>query len=581
MLQAEAGHQSTRSASIRILLIEDTPDDAELVARELKRGGIGAEIASVATFEEVERHLSQFTWDLIISDYLLRSFNALKCLQLYKKLGLDIPFILVSGTVGEETAVEIMKAGAHDYIMKDNLKRLVPAINRELRDADVRKANRQAREALYTLAHNDLVTGLPNRSYFLAQLEEQTRKFPDKAFTLFVLDIPDLMRVQSVFGQMSYDSAVQIVATRLRGCLADAIIHARVGDHTFALAAFIPESGIKQACSTILDKLAKPIDVRFSKYHVDGYLGVAMHTGDSDDPQQSFQHATFAVRQAYLSHTPSSVYLAAAEQEESDLMALMGQLSNALETNQIQLHYQPYINLQDSLIAGVEGLVRWQHPQHGLIMPGRFLPMAEQSGLIHSLTQRVVREAIAQELAWSQAGMPIEISINLSIRNLPEKNLPNLITRMVTDNGLSPHLFVFEITESMFMDHFSESLNSLVQLHDAGFRIAIDDFGTGFSALAYLKRLPIDRIKIDRTFIMDLLSNHTDRAIVNTLIDLAHRLGFEIVAEGVESESILTLLEELNCDKAQGYIYTQPLSADELSHWIQKSHRCISQVHLS
>ncbi|EQD44028.1 Diguanylate phosphodiesterase, predicted domain protein, partial [mine drainage metagenome] len=186
-----------------------------------------------------------------------------------------------------------------------------------------------------------------------------------------------------------------------------------------------------------------------------------------------------------------------------------------------------------------------------------------------------------QELAWSRSGTPIEISINLSIRNLPEKSLPGMITRLITENGLSPHLFVFEITESMFMDHFSESLVSLMQLHDAGFRIVIDDFGTGFSALAYLKRLPIDRIKIDRTFIMDLPNNRTDRAIVNTLIDLAHRLDFEIVAEGVESEAVLTLLKDLDCDKAQGYIYTQPLPADELSHWIRKSRLRVAQPHLS
>ncbi|EQD75530.1 response regulator receiver modulated diguanylate cyclase/phosphodiesterase with PAS/PAC sensor(s) [mine drainage metagenome] len=581
MLEPVTGYQHVARASIRVLLIEDNPDDVALVTRALERDGISAEVVTVCSFEEFRDRLSRSSWDLIISDYSLRSFNAFKCLDLCNSMNLDIPFILVSGTIGEETAVEIMKAGAHDYIMKDRLIRLAPAITRELRDAEVRKTSRAAQQALFSLAHLDSVTGLSNRSNFLAQLSEHSQKSPDTGFAIYVLDVPDLMRVQRVFGQASYDSAVRVVAARLKKCLTDAISLGRVGDHTFALAAATFQPEIETACKTILEQLVKPIDVGFSKFHVDAYLGVAMHATGDGDPQQSFRHALFAVRQAYQAHTPYCVYLASAEHEESDLMVLMGELSNALETNQIQLYYQPYVNLKDGSIAGVEGLVRWQHPQHGLILPGRFLPMAEQSELIQPLTQRIIREAITQELAWSRSGTPIEISINLSIRNLPEKSLPGMITRLITENGLSPHLFVFEITESMFMDHFSESLVSLMQLHDAGFRIVIDDFGTGFSALAYLKRLPIDRIKIDRTFIMDLPNNRTDRAIVNTLIDLAHRLDFEIVAEGVESEAVLTLLKDLDCDKAQGYIYTQPLPADELSHWIRKSRLRVAQPHLS
>ena len=577
MLALNYDHEAATRASIRVLLIDDSPDDAALIIRKLKHDGINAEITVVENFDTLEQELTQSSWDVIISDYSLRSFNALKCLHLYKRLGLDIPFILVSGTVGEETAVEVMKAGAHDYIMKDRLHRLAPAINRELSDAQVRKNNREAQEALYVLAHRDPATGLSNRVDFLRRLSEASHQSNRGELAIFVLELPDLARVASVFGQTTYESAVAVVAKRLQDCLPSAISQARVGDHTFALATVIPRSRLDTACQSILESVLKPFPLGFFTLHLDVHLGVASQKDPETDPQHTFQHATFAVRQAYRDHRPYSMYQAAREEEESNLMALMGELATAIDTSQIQLHYQPYLDLADGSIAGVEGLVRWQHPKHGLIMPQAFLHMAEQSELIHPLTRKIVHEAIRQELEWIRSGSPMEISINLSIRNLPEKSLSGMIAGQVSDAGLPADFFVFEITESMFMDHFTESRYSLMKLHESGFRIAIDDFGTGYSALAYLKQLPIDRIKIDRTFIMDLVNNETDQAIVNTLIDLAHRLNYEIVAEGVESKAALEHLARLGCDKAQGYFYTPPLAADALMDWIRKTKRTVSR----
>lgn len=582
MLDLNANQQTTTIISaISVLLIEDNPDDAELIVRALTQGGLAPQITTVHSLEDVESRLACFSWDLIISDYSLRSFNALRALQLYKKQELDVPFILVSGTVGEETAVDVMRAGAHDYIMKSNLKRLMPAVKRELREADIRKAHRLAQKELFAFAHEDSVTGLPNRLYFLSQVAEKITKCSGMRLAIIIIDIPDLMHIQRVFGNTPYDSAAQIIAARLQQYQPQAVSIGRVGDYTFAVATYIMPLQQEQICKDVLSWFAEPVDIGFIKFHLDAYTGVSLCQDSQPGHETCFQHASFAVRQAHHAKNAYAIYLEASEREESDLMLLMGQLLDAIESKAIKVFYQPYINLHDQSIAGVEGLVRWLHPQRGLIMPGHFLAMAEQSGLVQPLTRGILHEAVSQEKLWLDAGHPLEISINLSARNLTEPDLPDMIDQIVTNNGLSPSYFVFEITESTFMHYPDESVASLTRLHDSGFRVAIDDFGTGFSALSYLRQLPVDRIKIDQTFIINLPHNQIDQSIVRSMIDLAHRLGIEIVAEGVESDEILDLLASYGCDKAQGYILTRPLPEPELRAWIQKSHRPVAPHHES
>ncbi len=561
-------------SATRLLLVEDNDDDQQLILRSLKQHHLDFEVRIINSLNEFEVALDQDSWDLILCDFSLRAFNALHCLRLYHQKELDIPFILVSGTVGEETAVEVMKAGAHDYILKDRLNRLVPAIQRELKEASIRRAHRAGEKALYSMTHYDAVTELPKREYLIEKMEElDPADFP-MGVGLILVEAENLLNLQRTFGYSTFNQAARAIANRLRRSTLDPLITARMGDSDFSI--ILRHTGhpqyLGEACNQVLKLFGQPIDIGFSKVHIDIRMGHVVHHPRKDALDTSLQHAAFALQRSYLENSPFEGYSALQASEASELLLLMGDLASALEHGQVTLYYQPYVHLQETrpAVAGVEGLVRWHHPRKGLLLPRDFLPTAEQSELIQPVTRRVIDCAVQQQREWMKDNAePLEISINLSIQNLPRKDLADQISGKIREYGLSPEYWVFEVTESLFMSHFDESLHCLNALRDHGFSIAIDDFGTGYSSLSYLKRLPISRIKIDRTFIHDLPRDPVNQAIVSSLVDLIHRLRLEAVAEGVETEEQQAYLKALGCDKAQGYILTPPLPAGELSEWIQ------------
>ena len=564
-------------SAIRLLLVEDNEDDQQLILRSLKQQRLDFKARVTDSIQDFEKALDQESWDLILCDFSLRTFNALHCLKLCHQKDLDVPFILVSGSVGEETAVEVMRAGAHDYILKDHLNRLGPAIRRELKEAAIRRAHRAGEKALYLMTHYDSVTELPNREYLIEKVGElDPGDFP-MGVGIILVEAENLLNLQRTFGYSTFNQAARAIVHRLRGSILEPLIMARTGDSDFLIILRHPGDAqyLAQACNQILMLFTQPVDIGFSKVHIDVRMGHVVHNLREDSLEINLQHAAFALQRSYLENLPFEGYSAIHATRVSELLLLMGDLASALEQGQVVLYYQPYVHLQGELlaVAGVEGLVRWNHPWKGLLPPGEFLATAEQSELIQPLTRRVIECAVLQQSEWMKNNPdPLEISINLSIQNLPRKDLPDQILGRIRESGLSPEHWVFEVTESLFMNHFEESLHCLKTLRNLGFSIAIDDFGTGYSSLSYLKRLPISRIKIDRIFIRDLLKDPVNQAIMSTLIDLAHRLRIEAVAEGVETQDQLAYLKELGCDKAQGYILTPPLPAWELTDWIERYH---------
>ena len=561
--------------AIRLLLVEDNEDDQQLILRSLKQQRLNFEARVIDSIQDLEKALDQESWDLILCDFSLRTFNALHCLKLYHQKDLDVPFILVSGTVGEETAVEVMRAGAQDYILKDRLSRLGPAIQRELKEAAIRRAQREGEKALYSMTHYDSVTELPNREYLIEKMGELDPDDFPTGVGMILVEAENLLNLQRTFGYSTFKQAARAIVHRLRGSILEPLIMARTGDSDFLIILRHPGDAqyLAQACNQILALFTQPVDIGFSKVHVDVRMGHVVHNLREDSLETNLQHAAFALQRSYLENLPFEGYSAIHATRVSELLLLMGDLASALEQGQVMLYYQPYVHLQGAhpVVAGVEGLVRWNHPRKGLLPPGEFLATAEQSELIQPLTRRVIECAVQQQSEWMKNNPdPLEISINLSIQNLPRKDLPDQISRKIWESGLSPEHWVFEVTESLFMSHFEESLHCLKTLRNLGFSIAIDDFGTGYSSLSYLKRLPISRIKIDRIFIQDLLKDPVNQAIVSSLIDLAHRLRIEAVAEGVEIQDQLAYLKELGCDKAQGYVLTPPLPARELTDWIER-----------
>jgi EAL domain-containing protein (putative c-di-GMP-specific phosphodiesterase class I) len=262
-----------------------------------------------------------------------------------------------------------------------------------------------------------------------------------------------------------------------------------------------------------------------------------------------------------------ATYQAEHDRHSPDRLVLIGELRQAIDRGELVLHYQPQLDLRSGELAGVEALVRWQHPTRGLLSPDDFVPIAEQSALIESLSHWVVHTALAQAREWRRVGLEIPIAVNLSMRSLQDEQLPRKIADLLHSAAVSPRLLVLEITESTLMLDPSRTLAILQQLRAMGIRVAIDDFGTGHSSLAYLKRLAVDEVKIDRAFIQDIAADETDRVIVRTTIELAHSLDLCVVAEGVEDQVTAALLADLGCDQAQGFHVSQPLRGQELVSW--------------
>jgi diguanylate cyclase len=280
---------------------------------------------------------------------------------------------------------------------------------------------------------------------------------------------------------------------------------------------------------------------------------------------------------AKQAHTGSLVYDPTIDQHSPRRLALLGGLRRALERDELLLHYQPKADLESAQVRGVEALVRWQHPDHGLLSPGEFIPLAERTGLIHPLTRWVLDAALRQAAEWQRTGHHLSIAVNISTRCLLDPALPDQIASQLAAWQVPPVLLVLEITESAVMADPTRALDVLARLHALGVSLALDDFGTGYSSMAYLKELPVDELKIDRSFVSQMATSPSDATIVRSTIDLGHNLGLRVVAEGVETQDAWEKLAALGCDTAQGYLLSRPMPASDLERWLR--HAPIAERH--
>jgi EAL domain-containing protein (putative c-di-GMP-specific phosphodiesterase class I) len=331
------------------------------------------------------------------------------------------------------------------------------------------------------------------------------------------------------------------------------------------------EANVTRVANRILDVLGPSFVVAEHVIDVDGSIGITLCRPHEQDAHELLRRAEVAMCTAKRAGSGYAFYSTDQDHYSPERFALRAELRQAIKNDQLVLHYQPLMNLVTGNVAQVEALVRWQHPHHGLLPPDRFIPLAEQTGLINSLSLWVLNAALRQCWLWQQAGVEMCISANLSMGNLYDPHLPDRLTEMLQSWRVSQSLLEVEITESTIAADPKRAMQILSRLRDMGVRIAVDDFGTGHSSLAYLKRLPVHVIKIDQSFIKDLVGEENDAAIVRSTIELGHTLGFTVVAEGVENKKTYELLSELGCDFAQGNYFSYPLPADELLRWMQES----------
>ncbi|OGI64817.1 MAG: hypothetical protein A2W18_09365 [Candidatus Muproteobacteria bacterium RBG_16_60_9] len=563
------------SKPLSALIVEDSDNDTLLLVEHLREGGYEPSYARVDTAQSMRERLDDARWDIVLCDFTMPRFSAFEALRLLHESGQDIPFLIVSGTIGEDRAVAAMKAGAHDYILKSNLKRLIPAVERELREAIIREERRRAEAQIRRLAFFDPLTGLPNRARFIERTHEalNTALRERQTLALLLMDINQFKEVNDTLGHNFGDALLVQVATRLRGALFDQDLVARLGGDEFGM--LLPRIRAPRDIDVVVkklnDALSAPLVIDGLPILVEASIGVALAPEHASDADGLLRRADVAMYLAKTSGSVHAVYDAEQDPHSPRRLALLGELRRAIEGGELRLYYQPKVNLESGRAIGVEALIRWQHPVKGLVMPADFIPIAERTGLIRSLTEWVIGEALRECANWRRGGHDLHVAVNLAARSLHDPQLPEKIADLVRESGLSASALMVEITESSIIVDPARALDIVTRLGRLGVAVAIDDFGTGYSSLAFIRKLPVDEIKIDRSFVLGMLENREDEVIARIVIDLGRNLRMKVVAEGVENEATRRALGALGCDHAQGYLFAPPIPPGEFSAWLERN----------
>ncbi|WP_305046521.1 putative bifunctional diguanylate cyclase/phosphodiesterase [Geoalkalibacter sp.] len=439
---------------------------------------------------------------------------------------------------------------------------------RELAEANADLRRKEAR--LAQLAHHDPLTDLPNRLLFQDRLEHALAKArrQESQVALFFLDLDRFKKINDSLGHALGDQLLREVARRLDGCVRAGDTVARLGGDEFMIV--IDEvKNIQQVTSVaekILHRLDLPVEVDGYSLYATGSIGISLFPNDGRDVATLMKCADAAMYRAKeLGRNTYQFYTADMNARAHELLLLESSLRQALERDQLILHYQPQFNLGSGQLVGFEALVRWQHPEHGLIAPADFIPMAEETGLIVAIGEWVARTACAQSLDWQKAGLPdVTMAINISARQFRQNGLVERIAAILRETGLEPRRLELELTESMILGNTEGAILTMRALKDLGLSLAIDDFGSGYSSLAYLKRFPIEKLKIAQDFVRDVLIDGNDAAIAASVIALGKSMDLTVIAEGVETQEQLAFLRDKGCHLGQGYVFSRPLPAKDI-----------------
>jgi diguanylate cyclase (GGDEF)-like protein/PAS domain S-box-containing protein len=691
----------TLGDKLQLLLLEDSPADAELVERELRQCGLLFEAKRVDTEKEFTDALTRLNIDIILADYQLPTFDGISALRIANAKRPDIPFIFVSGMIGEDVAIEALKSGAIDYVLKDKLKRLCPSIKRALHEraeAEERKRSvralkesevrfrtlvrevkdyaifrldkngnivtwnegvehifgykeqeiigkhvsmlypeggdtmRNSEESMHAAvlsgstfveetekhkdgsvffatkaltalrdrdghhdgfsvvihditerkvaeetiryhAFHDTLTGLPNRSAmeeaFVTASESARRQ--GRKMALMFLDLDRFKTINDTLGHPIGDAILKEVAARLKRAMRGEDIVSRWGGDEFVILAgdIGSETALTTIVSKLLDTIKEPVHVEHHAFHISTSVGIAMFPDDGKEINVLLKNADVALyrakkegRDRYRMYDPDM------NARFHEKLHMENYLRQAIRLGELLPFYQPIVGV-DGAIVGVESLIRWRHAKLGFLVPDQFIPLAEESGLIVPIGEWIMREALSQYGTWLTAGIaPPNISVNVSSRQFADPAFVEGVRVALNKSGIDPERLELEITETIAMEDIPGERAKLRELHEIGISLSIDDFGMGYSSLDYLKRFPVTRIKIDKSFVENALSHKADAAIVNAVIAIAHGLGMKVIAEGVETKAQLMFLRSLHCDSFQGYYFSKPLPAVEFSEWL-------------
>jgi diguanylate cyclase (GGDEF)-like protein len=435
--------------------------------------------------------------------------------------------------------------------------------------SDITK-QKQSEELISYQIHFDNLTDLPNRKYLHDHLFAITENLQGKQqrFAILFLDIDRFKLINDSLGHGIGDLLLKAVSDRLKASIKKGDLLVRWGSDEFAIVTKKIEStdSVVQVAENIIQTLTLPFVCGGHELHVTTCIGVSIYPDHNTDVEELIRNADMAMYRAKANgQNIFQFYIPNMQEQSFQKLIMENNLRRALENEELETYYQPQVDLLTNKIVGLEVLLRWKHVTLGSISPGKFIPLAEETGLIISMGSWVLRHSCLQAIAWQKMGLaPIQIGVNLSIKQLQQKDFLASLKQILEETNFDPHYLELEITEGIMMDNVQEKIKILHQFREMGIKLSIDDFGTGYSSLSYLKNLPVDTLKIDRAFIEYIAHNEQDQAIVTSLINLSHSLKLVVIAEGAETKEQVDLLRTFGCNQVQGYFFYKPLPADEI-----------------
>lgn len=561
-----------------MVLIVDDDEQIRNLLRELLCADHKCVVAG--SVDEALAILQTVSFDLVLSDINLGPGSGLSLVPRILELAPETVVIMISGQQAIESAIEAMRVGAFDYITKPlDVRHVHAAVRRALSHHKLLAEKRQYENRLEELvqrrtaeiehlAYHDRLTDLPNRVLFADRSAQAIAIAHREQHVLAVLlvSLDRLKKVTDTLGHAAGDVVLSEAAVRLRSCIGDGDTVARFEGGEFALLlTHLNQAGdAAEASLAISEALKPPFRLGEQDVYMTASIGISLFPSNGENSATILKNAGAALRRAQKRGGNNYQFYAADMNALAvKRLALETSLRRAVENDEFIVHYQPVMNLATDAIVGAEALVRWHHPELGILPPAKFIGLAEETGLILEIGETVLRRACRQTRAWEDGGYGrLRIAVNISALHFQQRNFLERIVEILGETTLDPHRLELELTETSIMENAEAAAELLRQLRTLGVRVAIDDFGTGYSSLSYLKRLPIDTVKLDRSFVNGATTDPNDAALVMAIITLAHNLKLKVVAEGVETEEQKTFLRLLRCDEGQGYLLGKPMPPD-------------------